>query len=107
MRHLGGAVQLEDVAHLVVARNRAARLQRNAGLAALPVCMLGVWHSAQPVMPKTLDPFEMERPPPGLVVEGVGAFSNRMKIANFSTSLSVSDGVAASRCVVSFGTAAN
>ena len=34
MRHLGGAVQLQHVARGVVARDRAARLQRHAGMAA-------------------------------------------------------------------------
>ena len=34
MRHLGGAVQFENVARGVVAADRAARLQRHAGVAA-------------------------------------------------------------------------
>ena len=34
VRHLGGAVQFEHVARRVVARDRAARLQRHAGMAA-------------------------------------------------------------------------
>ena len=33
MRHLGGAVQLQDVARRVVAADGAARLQRHAGMA--------------------------------------------------------------------------
>ena len=33
MRHLGGAMQLEDIADGVVARDRAARFQRHAGMA--------------------------------------------------------------------------
>ena len=34
MRHLGGAVQLQNIARGVVARDRAARFQRHAGMAA-------------------------------------------------------------------------
>ena len=34
MRHLGGAVQLEDAAGSVIAANAAARLERDAGMAA-------------------------------------------------------------------------
>ena len=74
---------------------------------ALPVFMLGVWQKAHPTELKTFDPFAIDVAPPGVVVDGTGAPSRRMKIANFSTSLKPSNAVAAVMLVVSLGTFAN
>jgi hypothetical protein len=49
--------------------------------------IVGVWHVAQPMALNRFRPLAIEAALPGVVVDGTGGASNRMNIANATTSL--------------------
>src|SRR5258705_13678536 len=68
--------------------------------------MLGVWHSAQPVLANVSRPRLIESAPPGLSAEGVGGARKRMNSVKRSIELSTAAGVAPSRVASLLGTVA-
>ena len=60
----------------------------SCGMVELPVLSVSLWQSAQPVLLKMFLPFAIDCGPPGSLSDGCGGASKRMKLANFSMSLS-------------------
>src|SRR5690348_17266956 len=75
---------------------------RSAATLAFPVYSVGVWQSAQPTLPKSWPPLQIDDVPPGWSADGCGGARNRMKKANRSIALIVGP-TAGSVFVTSFG----
>src|SRR5690348_13663977 len=66
----------------------------------------GVWQTLQPMALNRLRPLVIDVAPPGTVVDGTGAASNRMNMAKPTVSL-ITPAPTPSKCVMSSGVALN